>query len=384
MPDIYWREAQPSEHAESLRLALSEWGFTLHEGLGPDPLVLVADRPDPRLLPTSATEVLWWVREGSPEEVSDVLSRCAGWVIRQESPLEAVREALGHLQQRHLGDDNWLRQMLHLATLDELLRWVLLRALRVSAARAGAIWIRKGGVFYQRAGEGFPEAPIPLQEAAELVREGDAWLLHPLEQVGLLRLKDLDGNLDSALAWLREVEPLLLSAWNLEQSQELSFKDDLTVAQNRRCLEAELPRLVREAAARGESVALLFMDVDNLKKLNSEFGHPTGSKVLQSVAMEAQRLIRTQDRLYRYGGDEFCLLLPGASAPGAAKLGERLIQALTEAPLMLSALEVPISISVGIAAFPAHADGAENLVERADKALMEAKRTGKGRVVIYG
>jgi diguanylate cyclase (GGDEF)-like protein len=98
--------------------------------------------------------------------------------------------------------------------------------------------------------------------------------------------------------------------------------------------------------------------------------------------MEAQRLIRTQDRLYRYGGDEFCLLLPGASAQGAAKLGERLIQALTEAPLMLSALEVPISVSVGIAAFPAHADGAENLVERADRALMEAKNTGKGRVVI--
>jgi diguanylate cyclase (GGDEF)-like protein len=272
--------------------------------------------------------------------------------------------------------------MLQLASLDELLRWVLLRTQRLAGARAGAIWIRKGGTFYQRAGEGFPEAPVPLQEAATWVREGEAWLIQPMEQLGLLRLRDPQGDVSSAQAWLREVEPLVVNAWNLEESQELSFKDDLTVAQNRRCLEAELPRSVREAATKGESIALMFLDVDNLKKLNSEFGHPTGSKVLQSVAMEAHRLIRTQDRLYRYGGDEFCVLLPGASAQGAARLGERLIQSLMEAPLMLSALEVPISVSVGIAAFPAHADGAESLVDRADKALMEAKNQGKGRVVI--
>lgn len=382
MTQLAWREAQPAPHAQALREAMAGWGYEVVETGGSGLALVVADRPDPRWLPSQATEVLWWVREGTPEEVSDVLGLRPGWVIRQESPLESVRAALGHLRQRHLGADGWLRQMLPLATLDELLRWVLLRAMRLAGASAGAIWVRKDGAFFQRAGSGFPEAPIPIQEAAALVREGEAWLVHPLEQIGVMRLKDADQDLDGALAWVRETEPLILNAWNLEQSQELSFKDDLTVAQNRRCLEAELPRLVRDAAARGESIALVFMDVDNLKKLNSEFGHPTGSKVLQSVAMEAQRLVRTQDRVYRYGGDEFCMLLPGASALGAAKLGERLIQSLSEAPLMLSALEIPISVSIGIAAFPAHADGAEALVDRADKALMEAKNSGKGRVVV--
>lgn len=377
-----WRVVHPVPVAAELRRTLESWGFTLQDTPSTGLQILVADRPDPRLIPSEATELLWWVREGTPEEVSDVLSRREGWVLRQESPLEAVRAAILHLQQRHLGGDGWLRQMLQLATLDELLRWVLLRTQRLAGARAGAIWIRKGGTFFQRAGEGFPEAPVPLREAASWVRNGEAWLIQPMEQLGLLRLRDAHGDVSSAQAWLREVEPLVVNAWSLEESQELSFKDDLTVAQNRRCLEAELPRSVREAATKGESIALMFLDVDNLKKLNSEFGHPTGSKVLQSVAMEAHRLIRTQDRLYRYGGDEFCVLLPGASAQGAARLGERLIQSLMEAPLMLSALEVPISVSVGIAAFPAHADGAESLVDRADKALMEAKNQGKGRVVI--
>ena len=379
---IGFRVIHPTTLSGKLETTLGAWGFTLQDTPTTGLQILVADRPDPRLIPPEATEIIWWVREGTPEEVSEVLSLREGWVLRQESPLEALRAAILHLQQRRLGGDGWLRQMLQLASLDELLRWVLLRTERLARARAGAIWIRRGGSFFQRAGGGFPEAPLSLEEAAVLVRQGEAWLLHPMEQLGILRLREPQGNLSDAQAWLREVEPLLLNAWNLEQSQELSFKDDLTVAQNRRCLETELPRFIRDAAAKGESVALVFLDVDNLKRLNSEFGHPTGSKVLQSVAMEAHRLIRTQDRLYRYGGDEFCLLLPGASALGAARLGERLIQCLMEAPLMLSALEVPISISVGIAAFPAHADGADSLVERADQALMQAKNQGKGRVVI--
>jgi diguanylate cyclase (GGDEF)-like protein len=382
MIPLCWREVHPSDQAEALRKALETWGYLLTGQSGAGLTLVMADRPHLRWLPAKATEVLWWVREGSPEEVSAVLGQRPGWVIRQESPLEAVREALSHLRQRQMGADGWLRQLLPLATLDELLRWVLLRAVRLAGASGGALWIRKGGTFYQRAGEGFPEAPLPVEEAGQLVRQGEAWLVHPLEQVGLLRLKDPTRGLDEALGWIREAEPLVLNAWNLELSQELHHKDDLTVAQNRRCLEAELPRYVRDAAARGESVALMFLDVDNLKQLNSEFGHPTGSKVLQSVAMEAQRLIRTQDRLYRYGGDEFCMLLPGALAHGAARLGERLIQCLSEAPLMLSALEVPISVSIGIAAFPAHAIGAEALLERADQALLEAKNAGKGRVVI--
>ncbi len=382
MPELCWFEAHPAEGSPLLRAALRQWGFQVNDGEGEGTLILIADRPDPRLIPPLGTEILWWVKDGSPEEVSEVLSRRPGWVVRQSKPLEILKASLDHLRQRDLGSEGWLRQILHLASLDELLRLILIRAVQFSGAKHGAIWIQQENAFYQRCGEGYPEAPVTLPEAASLVRTGDAWLLCPSEQMGILRLRDPVGNPDHFLGWIKDVEDLLVNAWNLEKSQALSFKDDLTVAHNRRCLEVELPRAVREAAARGEPVSLLFLDVDNLKALNSRFGHPVGSKVLTTVAIEAQHIIRAQDRLYRYGGDEFCIVIQGTSAFGASKLGERLIQKLMDTPIAISDQLVPISISIGIAAYPAHADGAEHLLERADRALFKAKAEGKGRVVL--
>jgi len=378
MSSVHLLEMQPTPLTAALRAALAGWGVEVLDGTGDGTLILVGDRPDPRCIPHQGTDILWWVVEGTPEEVSDVLSRRPGWVIRQGSPLVSVFEALEHLQNRDLGSEGWLRQMLHLATLDELLRPILVRAIKLSRARAGAIWIRDANAFYQRVGEGFPEAPLSLEEAAALVSTGQAWLLCPSEQIGLVRLREPHGDPLLFLGFIKDVEELLVTAWQLEHSQALSFQDDLTVAQNRRCLEAELPQAIRDAASRKEPISLLFLDVDNLKALNSRFGHPTGSRVITTVATEAHRMIRAQDRLYRYGGDEFCILMPGTQPLGAAKLGERLIQKLTEATVE----DMPISVSIGIASYPAHADGAEHLLERADRALFQAKDEGKGRVVV--
>ncbi|MDP2875053.1 MAG: GGDEF domain-containing protein [Holophaga sp.] len=382
MADIFWLSIHRHEGEQLLRRALEKWGFQCQAGPGRGTVLIVADRPDPRHIPSAALEILWWVKDASPEEVSDVLARRPGWVVRQSMPLETVRGALNHVQQRDLGSDGWLRQMLHLATLDELLRLILVRAEQLSGAKQGAIWVRQEEAFFQRCGEGFPEAPISHSEAAELVRAGQARLLCPSAQMGILRLKDPTGDPENYLGWIEDVDDLLINAWNLETSQTLSFRDDLTVARNRRALEVELPRLIREAATRAEPVSLLFLDVDNLKALNSQFGHPVGSKVLTHVAIEAQRLIRAQDHLYRYGGDEFCIVIPGTTALGAKIMGERLLLKLTDSPAQMGEINVPVSVSIGIAAYPTHADGAEHLLERADRALFRAKAEGKGRVVL--
>jgi len=385
MPRIHWLDVHPSAAGEALRLALTEWGFDILPGPGPGSLVLVANSPDARLIPAEGTEILWWVEKAEPEAVSAVLSQRPGWVLLQDRPLEAAREALIHLRQRDLGSEGWLRQMMHLASVDELLRLALERAIRLSGAQGGAIWLRRDDTFYQRAGDGvFPEAPLPRQEAAELVRRGEAFLLAPSQQLGILRLAEPQESPDQFLRGFDDMEPLLLNAWRLEESRALSFKDDLTVAQNRRCLEAELPQAVRSAAAKAEPLSLLFLDVDDLKRVNTRHGHPVGSLLLESVAQVAQRLCRAHDRLYRYGGDEFCLLLPGTTAQGAQKLGERLLQLLGDQPLDLGAAHLPVSLSAGVAAFPEHANGAGHLIEQADRALLRAKREGKGRVVVAG
>ena len=382
MSTVHWMNIHPTNDADRLREALSEWGYELMDGPGDGTLLIVADRPDSRWIPHFGTEILWWVADGTPEEVSDVLSRRPGWVVRQSLCLDIVKSSLAHIKNRDLGSEGWLRQMLHLATLDELLRPILARAVELSGAKGGAIWIRQEDSFFQRCGAGFAEAPLSLPEAASLLKNGLGWLLCPGDQVGLLRLLEPQTSPEYALGFLREVEDLIINAWNLEHSKALSFKDDLTVAHNRRCLEVELPQIIREASARAASVALLFLDVDNLKALNSRFGHPTGSRVISMVALESKSMIRLQDRLYRYGGDEFCIVIPGGNAFGAAKLGERLIQSLNQSGLMVGSTHVPISVSIGIASYPSNADGAEHLLEMADRALFKAKTDGKARVVV--
>jgi diguanylate cyclase (GGDEF)-like protein len=375
-------DINPSESAPALRQALADWGFQCEDGRGDGTLLIVADHPDPGLIPPEGTEILWWVADSTPEQASEVLAHRPGWVGRQCLPLETIHAALTRIRHRELGSEGWLRQMIHLATLDELLRPILMRAVQLSGAKGGAIWVRKDDVFFQRCGEGFAEAPLYLPEAAVLVRTGLAWLLCPGEQVGLLRLLEPQTGPEHFLGFLREVEDLVTNAWNLEHSQALSFADDLTVANNRRCLEVELPQIIRDASVRGASVALLFLDVDNLKSLNSTYGHPTGSKVISRVALEAKQMIRIQDRLYRYGGDEFCIVIPGGNAFGARKLGERLIQTLSQATLTVGSSRVPISLSIGISSYPHDADGAEHLLDRADRALFRAKANGKGCVMV--
>jgi len=382
MAKIHWIDIHPCDQAPRLREALLGWGVEVEPGPGDGTLLIVADRPDPRVIPPEGTEILWWVREADPETVSEVLSLRPGWVVRQDRLPETVRASLVHIQTRDLGSEGWLRQMLHLASLDELLRPILKRAVQLSGAKGGAIWIRKDDTCFQRFGDGFPEHPLTLPEAAALVQAGQAWLLCPGEQVGVLRLLEPRTGPEHFLGFLREVEDLIINAWHLEHSQALSFADDLTVANNRRCLEVELPQIIRDASIRGASVALLFLDVDNLKALNSRYGHPTGSKVIARVALEAKRMIRLQDHLYRYGGDEFCIVIPGGTAFGARKLGERLIQAMGQASLIVGSSQVPMSLSIGIAAYPLDADGAEHLLEKADRALFKAKADGKGRVVV--
>jgi len=382
MSKLHWIAIHPCAKAPALRQALAGWGFDCVDGPGDGTLFIVADQPAAALIPPEGTDIFWWVAQATPEAVSEVLIQRPGWVVRQSLPLEAVRGALVRLLKRDLGSEGWLRSMLHLATLDELLRPILMRAVDLSGAKGGAVWIRNQETFFQRCGGGFAEAPLSLAEAAHLVQAGDAWLLCPGEQVGILRLAEPRTGPEQALGFLREVEDLIINAWNLEHSQALSFADDLTVAKNRRCLEVELPQIIREASARGASVALLFLDVDNLKAVNSRYGHPTGSKVIAKVALEAKQMIRLQDHIYRYGGDEFCIVIPGGNSFGAHKLGKRLVDTLSQATLVVGSSRVPMSLSIGIATYPIDADGAEHLLERADRALFKAKANGKGCVVV--
>ena len=134
MPRIHWLDVHSSAKGEALLEALAQWGYEVIPSPGQGSLILVAHHPDPRLIPEEGTEILWWVEQAEPEAVSAVLNLRPGWVLLQDRPLKTVREAMFHLRRRDMGSEGWLRQMMHLASLDELLSMVLDRVTRLSGA----------------------------------------------------------------------------------------------------------------------------------------------------------------------------------------------------------------------------------------------------------
>jgi diguanylate cyclase (GGDEF)-like protein len=157
--------------------------------------------------------------------------------------------------------------------------------------------------------------------------------------------------------------------------------DGLTEIFNRRAFielaERELTRMRRS----GEMFALLMLDLDDFKRVNDRYGHQAGDRVLVDFATRAQACIRAADTLGRYGGEEFCVLLPGASLGDATAVAQRIRVAVQQHPLgKLAAL--PVTVSVGVAACPAPLGmRLDDVIACADEALYRAKAAGKNCVV---
>jgi diguanylate cyclase (GGDEF)-like protein len=151
--------------------------------------------------------------------------------------------------------------------------------------------------------------------------------------------------------------------------------DPLTGLLNRKALMGRFAELAEQAALTGESVALVLCDVDRFKEVNDEHGHERGDAVLKEVAYVMRRSLRSFELVYRLGGDEFLILLPGATTDTAHDLAERMRDALKDA--RPGGLE--ITVSVGVAS--ARRDlSFEPLFRAADDALYRAKREGRDRV----
>lgn len=153
--------------------------------------------------------------------------------------------------------------------------------------------------------------------------------------------------------------------------------DKLTGLLNRTAFDPLFAELVQEAIRRQQPLALLLLDIDFFKAINDTHGHALGDQVIQHVAGRLQRAIRRCDRVFRWGGEEFLILMPGCGAAQAIERGEALRQALRSEPIHLPANP---TISCGVTTFrPGETD--QELLLRADQALYRAKREGRDRVV---
>jgi diguanylate cyclase (GGDEF)-like protein len=184
-------------------------------------------------------------------------------------------------------------------------------------------------------------------------------------------------------ALLRSSELVRRLEVQTELLSKLAAFDDLTGVYNRRSmfhhLEAELSRCRRY----GRSIGILMTDIDHFKRVNDDHGHLVGDQALRWVAGTLQNELRSMDFLCRYGGEEFCAILPETNRSGVARAGERLRAAIERCSFEFDDLQLRLSVSIGGASWVAEeATEFPDLLARADAALLEAKRAGRNQVRI--
>jgi diguanylate cyclase (GGDEF)-like protein len=158
-----------------------------------------------------------------------------------------------------------------------------------------------------------------------------------------------------------------------------AFFDSLTGIKNRTAFDNNFSRDVNYSHRKQSELSLIVLDIDLFKSINDDFGHIVGDNVLRQVAQNVERTIRSSDALYRYGGEEFAIVLNGTDKAGAILLAERIRQNV-ERLIIESLKDVKITISLGVAVLQSD-EVACQLFERADAALYQAKRMGRNRVV---
>jgi diguanylate cyclase (GGDEF)-like protein len=161
------------------------------------------------------------------------------------------------------------------------------------------------------------------------------------------------------------------------EHREEAVLDPLTQLLNRKALEQRAEELAQQSVLSQEPIGIVIGDLDHFKAVNDTFGHATGDAVLRDVAYLLRKQLRAFDLVYRLGGEEFLLLLPGADADRASDIAERLRQAIAEAPLGGQR----VTMSFGVAATePGERFDLADVAAAADRALYEAKTAGRDRV----
>lgn len=230
------------------------------------------------------------------------------------------------------------------------------------------------------------EVRSPYWMQRQLRLGGHTWTVHFEATPAYMR--EIDSN---APRWLL-FGGLLLSAlvtalvWRLLTSEALaltaSLQDGLTGLHNRRFLEASLKREEERARRNKVPVAIVQFDLDHFKKLNDAYGHAAGDEVLRCVGEVLRAATRGEDIVCRYGGEEFTLILPGATVENAMGRANTIARHIFSLRMKLGTEPLPsVTVSGGVAVFPRDGLTLRETLRRADHALLRAKREGRSRVL---
>lgn len=164
----------------------------------------------------------------------------------------------------------------------------------------------------------------------------------------------------------------------------LARVDPLTEVKNRLAISEEASRLLSQAARQGQTLGVLMLDADHFKAVNDRFGHAGGDEVLRALVASIRATLRGNDVVGRVGGEEFVVLSPGTDLRTAMALGERVRRTVESTPLRIDDQCLRLTVSVGVAVAALSERDAAAVLQRADKALYEAKRAGRNRVMAAG
>jgi len=169
----------------------------------------------------------------------------------------------------------------------------------------------------------------------------------------------------------------------LDYSLEMAVTDALTGLHNRRYMAGQLQALMSRAGHGGDPVAVLVLDIDHFKLVNDGFGHDAGDEVLREFAVRLATNVRAIDLPCRLGGEEFVVVMPGASLEDAAQVADRIRRdvATQPFPIMGGTEALTVTVSVGVAASTGASDTPDALLKRADEGVYEAKARGRNQVI---
>lgn len=380
-------------------------------------LIIDGDSSSTALALTASSQVLRLTdEEAPPRKAGEILVPRRNFVASPVPYLELCRElvegreTLDSLRER-LEFSEQVQQLLELTDLERVFETITRNTMSVLRLPVGTMLLHDAKVeryvevynndpAHSDSGEFVPGVSNPLlrssigsrrQFAVELSVEGKGMLAIPIQvhddMIGVLKFP-FDHNFDHALIeravrYLRSVTAVLASTYQLTRSKELAMRDDLTKAFNRRFFDSYLDEEIERSRRYGAVFSIIFLDLDDLKVVNNQHGHLAGSRTLQEVAKRILAAVRAIDKVVRFGGDEFCVILPQTDQDQARAVANRVRKSIVESSFRLDAdIDLQITASFGIATYPLHAVTKEDLIKCADAAMYHVKSTTKNSISV--
>ncbi|HQP10759.1 MAG TPA: GGDEF domain-containing protein [Candidatus Omnitrophota bacterium] len=238
---------------------------------------------------------------------------------------------------------------------------------------------------------GFEECRFlePLSdEVKDLRKEGKYFVLtlqSKRQKIGYLAVSGVSEKEREKVMILGHQFALALRRVQLYQEiEQVAITDSLTEVHTRRYLLERLQEEIQRSKARSLKMSFLMIDVDYFKKFNDQYGHLTGDQILRETGFLISENIREIDIAGRYGGEEFCVILPDTDHEGAQFAAERVRKAVENATIKAYDASVKVTVSIGTSTFPDDGKKTDELIDKADWALYRAKKMGRNRVCSFG